>query len=406
MSFPISFLAGEFKQNGIAADVPELLQHPSVLAELGYALSPAVHEGKLQPYGFIVAEGKNLSALQSLCDKMFITLPEARRVANGIHSFSIFKDGHFKGVFLPQYAAYTELQLVQLQQELKSIICITDVSGVTKIFCDTGIFIHQYRSWQKKPSVTSALQSIHRCAPQADPETLKNLLEFCFHDLSPRKIGATLVWCLAEPSAQELENMGPNFVLQKIQTRVGSDRSVAVLRHLLTYTDGAAILDSQARAVGVGAQLKYSEMSKYLIEAWAGTRHTSAQRFSYDFAKGIVFVVSSDGPVTVFSDGMSVTDLKVHFTDGLPPESAEDASEPELTLSSCTNEVTCPRCQKRLKIEETDTIETGKAEKSLYCPVCGNFLYSARCNNLDVHVVKDLQESQVFPLHPTEATRM
>jgi len=37
-----------------------------------------------------------------------------------------------------------------------------------------------------------------------------------------------------------------NFTLQEIETRVGSDRSVAVLRHLLTYTDGAVILDAQA----------------------------------------------------------------------------------------------------------------------------------------------------------------
>jgi len=42
------------------------------------------------------------------------------------------------------------------------------------------------------------------------------------------------------------------------------------LRHLLTYTDGAVILDAQARAI-VGAQLKYSEASKRLIEARAGT---------------------------------------------------------------------------------------------------------------------------------------
>jgi len=64
------------------------------------------------------------------------------------------------------------------------------------------------------------------------------------------------------------------------------------------------------------SQLKYSEASKRL-EARAGTRHTSAQRFSYDFAKGIIFVVSSDGPVTVFSD-MSVTDLEVRFADETP----------------------------------------------------------------------------------------
>jgi len=79
----------------------------------------------------------------------------------------------------------------------------------------------------------------------------------------------------------------------------------------------------------VGAQLKYSEASKRLIEARAGTRHTSAQRFSYDFAKGIIFVVSSDGPVTVFSDGMSVTDLEVRFADETPTKSPEESFTPE-----------------------------------------------------------------------------
>jgi len=48
--------------------------------------------------------------------------------------FSIFKEGQFHGVFIPKYAAYTELQLVQLQQELNAIICMTDTSGVTKLF--------------------------------------------------------------------------------------------------------------------------------------------------------------------------------------------------------------------------------------------------------------------------------
>jgi len=89
-----------------------------------------------------------------------------------------------------------------------------------------------------------------------------------------------------------------------------------VLRHLLTYTDGAVILDAQTSdRCGSATKILWKQAS---IEARAGTRHTSAQRFSYDFAKGIIFVVSSDGPVTVFSDGMSVTDLEVRFADETP----------------------------------------------------------------------------------------
>jgi hypothetical protein len=80
-----------------------------------------VHEGKLQPYGFLVVEKNYLSAIKSTCDKLFINLPEARRVADGCHSFPMFKDGQFQGVFISQYAAYTELQLVQLQQGIYRI---------------------------------------------------------------------------------------------------------------------------------------------------------------------------------------------------------------------------------------------------------------------------------------------
>jgi len=169
-------------------------------------------------------------------------------------------------------------------------------------------------------AINSALQNICRC-PQADSETLKNLLEFCFHDLSPQN-GATLVWCLTEPSAEEWENMCPNFTLQEIETRVGSDRSVAVLRHLLTYTDGAVILDAQARAIGV--ELKYSEASKRLIEARAGTRHTSAQRFSTILPKELY--LSFRAMVrSLFSPTAWVTDLEVRFADETPTKSPEES---------------------------------------------------------------------------------
>ncbi len=313
-ALPNSFLKDELKQNGIVADAPELIQSESVLTELNFALSPVLHEGKLQPYGFMVFGDRSVPGIKRICDRKFVSLADARRVADGFHSFSIFKHGEYGGVLLLEQAARDELRLVQLQQEFRTVICTTDTSGVTKIFCNAGVLIHQYRSWQRKPSVTVALQSICRCVPQADPEILRDLLELCFHDLSPRKIGATLVWCLTEPTDEEMENMRPNFNLEEIEAKIGDGRSVAVLRHLLTYSDGATIVDPEARAIGIGAQLKYSDKSKLLIEARAGTRHTSAQRFSYDYPNVVVFVVSSDGPVTVFSDGMSVTDLQTYST--------------------------------------------------------------------------------------------
>ena len=400
-----SFLKDELKQNGILTCVPELIKHDAVIAELGYALSPAIHEGKIQSYGFIVSSDVDSPINRIISDKAHVNrtktswladrcysfsnfaLTEARRIADGCYSFAIFSDGQFQGVLTLEQNAQNELQLVQLQQELKAIICTTDTSGVTRIFCEEGVLIHQYRRWQRKLSVGNALQNISRCIPQADGGILRDILEFCFHDLSPRKIGATLVWCLADISPEEIENMQPNFNLRQIEAKVGDALSTAILRHLLTYTDGAAILSPEARVVGVGAQLKYSDESRRLIEAYAGTRHTSARRFSYDFDKVVIFVVSSDGPVTIFSDGMSVVDLKVQLA-GMATENTEPLPT-KLEMVSCSNELNCPTCKKRIKIQETEFVEH-KDNQQIFCPVCRRFIYSVSCSGLDVYIVKDL----------------
>jgi len=68
----------------------------------------------------------NASVLKNTCE-LLINLPEARRVAMDVTVSPSSRGGQFHGVFIPKYAAYTELQLVQLQQELNAIICMTQV---------------------------------------------------------------------------------------------------------------------------------------------------------------------------------------------------------------------------------------------------------------------------------------
>ncbi len=423
MSTPTLFLKEELKQHQLATHVPELIQHQAVLDELSYALSPVSHEGKLQPYGFMVLNHQALPSHTSFCGGVDINLAEARRIADGCHSFSLFSEGQFKGVVMLSQDVQNELQLVQLQQQLQAIICTTDSDGITKIFCQAGVFIHQYRNWQYKPSVKRALLSISRCVPQANSDILQDILEFCFHDLSPRKIGATLVWCLVEPNAEELESMQPRFTLKQIQARVGDKRSLAVLRHLLAYNDGAAVLNPQAQTLGIGAVLtaifrlvshrysttqwlsltdcvayssgnrcKYSDTSRKIIEAQAGTRHTSAQRFSYDFAKVVVFVVSSDGPVTVFSDGMSVAGLKVDTPSRIATGVGNVNANRDEERRFDSNDYHCQTCRKRLKIQESRPLELG-VQANLFCPICIHPICTSRYSDLYAYVVKELAVS-------------
>jgi hypothetical protein len=57
-----------------------------------------------------------------------------------------------------------------------------------------------------------------------------------------------------------------------------------------------------------------------------GTRHTSAARHTYDCPDVLAFVVSADGPVTVFCDGRRIVDLKASVPPA-PPKTAERIEE-------------------------------------------------------------------------------
>jgi hypothetical protein len=57
-----------------------------------------------------------------------------------------------------------------------------------------------------------------------------------------------------------------------------------------------------------------------------GTRHTSAARHTYDCPDVLAFVVSIDGPVTVFSDGLRIAQLRA-TTPLVSPKTSERIAE-------------------------------------------------------------------------------
>lgn len=390
----MSFLKDELEQNGIASFIPEIIEHEAVLAELEYALRPVVHEGKIQPYGFIVCSCTDSLIYRKFADQTGFELNIARRIADGCHSFLIFTEGEFKGVFPLAESANDEYSLVHLQQSSQAVICITDNTGTTKIFCDEGVFIHQYRQWQRKPSIKQALSNIRRCVSPIDCEILDSILGFCFYELSPNKIGATLVWCLKSLPAKEMERFLPSTIAGNLQKRLIlnmlDDVNRAILRHLLTYADGAVFIDAEGLVIGGGAHLKYSEDSRSLIKAYRGTRHTSAKRFSYDFPETVLFVVSSDGLVTVFSDGMNLVNLKTYSVDSVISDLSLPIEYKENATSFYVKEkfIECSNCKKAFKIQTMSWAES--EEHHISCPVCNHFLYSTKCHVMSVYIVKNL----------------
>ena len=76
----------------------------------------------------------------------------------------------------------------------------------------------------------------------------------------------------------------------------------AALLNALSQYDRAALVDPGGTVSTVGVQLRSSERSRTL-GPYLGTRHTSALRFTADEPSTLVFVVSSNGPLSVFCRG-------------------------------------------------------------------------------------------------------
>lgn len=131
--------------------------------------------------------------------------------------------------------------------------------------------------------------------------------------------------------------------------------------------DGACIAASNGDVQRYEVKLPASELSQGFVSQHGGTRHTSAKRYTFDHAEVIAVVVSADGPVTVFSDGVEL--LKIdpgsRSLSWLLREPMGDLREMEET----THDEECANCGKMLRVRIVRKHRcTGQTE--LTCPIC------------------------------------
>jgi DNA integrity scanning protein DisA with diadenylate cyclase activity len=99
-----------------------------------------------------------------------------------------------------------------------------------------------------------------------------------------------------------------------------------VLLHQVRYRDGAVLIDRGGRLLASNVILRPTKMSEQAVPPMGGTRHTSAARHTYDCPDVLAFVVSIDGPVTVFSDGLRIAQLRA-TTPLVMPKTSERIAE-------------------------------------------------------------------------------
>jgi DNA integrity scanning protein DisA with diadenylate cyclase activity len=282
-----------------------------ISAELAQCLDPFVHEQDIRPYGAIVArETPHLDRLGRVVDADGLSLDVLRSLADGRHSFVLVVKGEPPRLLLMHDGLDTEQDYASRAVWVEGVIICNDGKGIVRIVTDSSVTLVEGRRWMNKDLVFQAAEDIVQVVPAADTEVVRRLLELSHHRFSPKRIGATLLYVLTEsPARTKRRDDGIDVTALKLS--VLNEAEDPLLLHLARYRDGALLVGRDGRLLAVNVILRPTRASEQAVAATKGTRHTSAARHTYDCPDLLAFVVSTDGPVTVFSDGQLVADLRM-----------------------------------------------------------------------------------------------
>jgi hypothetical protein len=293
----------------------------AVIEELDYARFPPLHERRFPTCGAFVADATVgpppagvLSALGAIavpCDA--VALDDVRMLADGSQSFLARAEPVSELVLLP-VPVPREPDVVRLRRSIGAhVVVITrDEAGTVRLYGRDCVLVWSGAQWWRKPYGEAYANRVLEAAPRAAAGLTATLLDFCVHDLGPARGGAILVWALDEAAAV----LGPGAVpvggpraLPSLS--LADPRAHAAVRHLLAHVDGATLIGPAGHVLATGLHLFPSATARQHVHLVPerGTRHGAAQRFSHDAPGCIVFVVSSDGPVTVYVGGATVASI-------------------------------------------------------------------------------------------------
>lgn len=375
---------------------------PALLTELFYALHPPVHEGRVPAYGAVVhldpgggaggrpgggAGGGAGGRPGGTVGATDATVPEGvpaassrldhrpdveligsrldpamqRMAADGRSTFVWRSTERPEGILTLARSHASEADLVGLRERLGDVVVIQrSLEGRVQAVTQEGVVLWTGVDWVFKPVANSYLAPLARLLPTADVDVLDALLELCVHGLSAKGVGATLVWWLDDSHPEGIDGA---MAQSAYSLTVTDRRHHPALLNILSQVDRAVVVRRAGELKAVDVALLTSAESEARVSAWGGTRHSSARRYSYDQGRSVVFVVSADGPVSVFVDGASAAQVRVDPCRlGFTIARLEPDSEGEV--------VPCPSCKRELLIDVTDVPGWAGGPEVLGCPVC------------------------------------
>jgi DNA integrity scanning protein DisA with diadenylate cyclase activity len=281
-----------------------------IAGELARCLDPVVHEQDIRPYGAIVArESPHVDRLGRVLHTDGLTVDVIRSLADGIHTVVLVVKGEPLQLLLLRERMDTDQDYASHAVWVDGLIICNDARGTVRIVTDNSVTLIEGRRWIAKDLVYEAAEDIVQVVPAARLDVVRRLLELAHHHISPRRIGATMLYMLTDGAdASKHRNDGINIA--GLGLSILEDTEEPMLLHQARYRDGALLIGSNGQLLAVNVILRPSRVSEQSVPATKGTRHTSAARHTYDRPDVLAFVVSTDGPVTVFSAGQRIADLK------------------------------------------------------------------------------------------------
>jgi hypothetical protein len=297
-----------------------------IASELALCLDPFIHEQGIRPYGAIVSrEMPHIDRLGTLMPTEGVDPEVIRRLADGRHSVVLRVKGEPPRLLLLNASMDTDPDYALHAVWVDGVIICNDAKGIVRIVTDSSVTLVEGRRWIEKNLVFEAAEDIVGMVPAADIAVVRRLLELTHHRISAYGVGATLLYLL-EDDPRPTTRRSEGVALGAVGLSVLSEREEPLWVHQARYRDGALLIGRDGRLLAANVIIRSSASSESAVPLIGGTRHTSAAWHTYDCPEVLAFVVSTDGPVTVFSDGQRIADLMA-ATPPVPRKTADRIAE-------------------------------------------------------------------------------
>ena len=369
------------------------INYDAIVDEISNSLHAKIHEQDIVPLGVVFSKN-DLSNQKGIhvAEMQGMPIDALRTLADGRRTFVVYSGNSAPKLLVLDNAISDEIRLLELSDLAEGIAIKRDISGTVRIAQDGSLWLVENRRWDCKLPIFEHVHLVQECLvsmPRSLHRSMVSLLRMTYYTLSSRNVGTTLVWRVKGPEQLVLNGLSTTGLdLRELNLSVNDESALSRIEHLLKYNDGAVIVSPEGVIEYLGAHLLYKEDTATKISEDGGTRHTSAKRFSFEHSEAIVFVVSQDGPVSIYSDGYKVTEMAANLGSRvslglkkLVPEKAGD-------VDNHIVDVKCPNCDRNIRIEEV-VVLGWKNNESVDCPCCQHSrIYSSMCWSLSARPIK------------------